>query len=178
MAGKIIALDIATTVGFAIDGPEEWKPLTGTVRFAADGDDFGRAYVGFEKWLTDLIGVQKPDIMAFEAPLIVGGPRGTTRPTNANTVRLLFGLAAVAEMVGSRAGLRVFECHIQTVRRHFVGNGRCQKPEVRARCKLLGWDVQSNDAADAAAIWDFARSQFRPSAAHRTTPLFAAGGAR
>ena len=175
--GRLLALDIATVSGFAIDGPEDWKPLTGTVRCTADGDDYGRAYVAFERWLTDFIAVHRPDVMAFEAPLIVGGRSGTSRPTNHGTARLLFGLSAVAELVGNRAGLRVFECHIQTVRRHFTGNGRCQKAEVRARCRTLGWDVQSNDAADAAAIWDFARSVLRPGTAVRSTPMFGNGRA-
>lgn len=170
---RVLALDIATTVGFAVDGPEEWKPLTGAVRFAASGDDYGRAYAGLDQWLFEFIGLHRPDVLAFEAPLIVGGRTGTTRRTNAHTVRLLFGLAAVAEMVGSRAGLPVYECHIQTVRRHFVGNGRAQKPEVMARCRALGWEVATNDAADAAAIWDFVKSRFQPSAAHRGTPMFA-----
>lgn len=170
---SLLALDIAQSTGFAIGALDADRPLTGSVRCAADGDDFGRAGVAFEKWMVGLIDLQKPDVVAFEAPLVVGGNRGTTRPTNANTIRLLFGLAFLAETIASRCGLRVYECHIQTVRRHFCGNGRCQKPEVRARCRQLGWDVQSNDAADAAAIWDFARSQFWPSAAHRSTPIFA-----
>lgn len=159
---RVLALDIATVTGFAVDRPTGGdKPLTGTFRSEHDGDDFGQAYVEFERQLCDLIAVHNPEVLTFEAALVVGGNRGTTRPTNINTIRKLFGLSSVAELVGTRAGLTVYEAHIQTVRRHFCGNGRAEKPEVYDRCRLLGWDVKSMDASDAAAIWDYTRHTLR-----------------
>jgi Holliday junction resolvasome RuvABC endonuclease subunit len=169
---RVLSLDIATSTGFAIGAHDDARPVTGTVRCAAIGDNYGRAGNELFAWLDDIIRVHRPDVVAYEAPLIIGGRTGTTRPTNAGTVRLLFGLVMAVEMATDRHGLRTYECHIQTVRRHFTGNGRCQKSEVMARCRTLGWDVGSNDAADAAAIWDYARSVLRPGTAVRTTPMF------
>jgi Holliday junction resolvasome RuvABC endonuclease subunit len=170
---RVLALDIATTTGFAVDRPGGGdKPLTGTFRSEHDGDDLGQAYVEFEQQLCDLIAVHAPEVLTFEAALVIGGKKGTTRPTNIATVRKLFGLSAVAELVGTRANLEVYEAHIQTVRRHFVGNGRAEKPEIYDRCKLLGWDVRSMDASDAAAIWDYTRHTLRVPTAN-VGPMFA-----
>lgn len=157
-----MALDVASVTGFAVDRPDGGDtPLTGTFRVSVVDEDLGGAFVDFETHLEDLITVHQPAVLAFEAPLVIGGGRGTTRPTNHSTVRLLFGLAAIAELVGTRRHLRVFEAHIGTVRRHFCGSGRADKRDVLARCRLLGWDVKSADAADGAAIWDFARHTLR-----------------
>lgn len=159
---RVLALDVATVTGFAVDRPAGGDaPTTGAFRVKVVDEDLGAAFLDFEERVEDLIAVHQPAVLAFEAPLVIGGGRGTTRPTNHNTIRLLFGLAAIAELVGTRRQLRVFEAHIGTVRRHFCGSGRADKADVMARCRLLGWDVKTNDAADGAAIWDFARHTLR-----------------
>lgn len=159
---RYLALDIATVTGYAADRPGGGDtPVTGTVRVRVEDEDLGAAFLEFEQHVEDLIAVHRPGVLAFEAPLVIGGGRGTTRPTNHATVRLLFGLAAIAELVGTRRQLQVFEAHIGSVRRHFCGSGRADKREVLARCKLLGWDVKTADAADGAAIWDYARHTLR-----------------
>jgi Holliday junction resolvasome RuvABC endonuclease subunit len=163
---RVLGVDIATNSGFAVDlisGGE--KPLTGTFRAEHFGDELGRAFVVFERWLEDMIRVHRPEVLAFEAPLVFGGRDGSTRHTTHQTIRKLFGLASIAELVGYRAELQVFECHIQSVRKHFVGSGRADKREVLHRCRVLGWPVADDNAADAAAVWSFAKSALQSNAA-------------
>ncbi len=156
---RVLGLDIATCSGFAVDPPDGGdKPLTGTFRAEHFGDELGRAFVAFEEWLEGMLRLHRPDCLAFEAPLVIGGTGGSTRQTTHQTVRKLFGLATIAELVGTRGRIAVFECHIQSVRKHFVGSGRADKREILHRCRVLGWQVKDDNAADAAAIWDYARS--------------------
>lgn len=173
---RVLALDIASCTGWAADRPsrsESDKPVCGSFRVRAEGDDLGAAFVEFEENLEGLIGLHEPNVLAFEAPLVFGGRGGSTVQTNHQTVRILFGLAALAELVGTRAGLAVYELHIQAVRKHFVGNGRAQKSDVLARCRLLGWNPPGLDAADACACWDFARHSLRVPGAGSSAPLLA-----
>lgn len=164
---RILALDIATVTGAASDKPRGAfsaidRPYTFHFRTPVDAfGDYGRAFGTFERWLMDTIIAHEPDVVAFEAPLIVGGRHGTTAPTNVATVRLLLGLCSIAELVAHRAQLECFETHIQSVRKHFTGSGRAQKRDVLERCRVLGWHVGTNDEADAAAIWDYARHTLR-----------------
>lgn len=159
---RVLALDIATNSGWAADRPDGGDaPISGEFRVPTDGEDLGLAFVVFERQLLDLMAVHQPDVLCFEAPLPVLNRNHRTAPTSEHTVRLLFGLASVAELVGRRADLEVYEAKVQTVRKHFVGNGYAGKPEVAARCRLLGWKVVGHDAADACAAWDFARHTLR-----------------
>jgi Holliday junction resolvasome RuvABC endonuclease subunit len=162
---RLLALDIATCSGWAVDPPGGGdRPLSGSFRAPSDGENYGRPFVAFTDWLDGMIQVHQPDIVAFEAPLVVGGRNGTTRPTNAHTVRLLFGLASMAEMVAERRSVDSFECHIQTVRKHFVGSGRADKREVMQRCRVFGWAPVDDNAADACAIWSFAKATLESAA--------------
>lgn len=171
---RVLALDLATVTGWAVDRPDgNGGPLTGTVACKHQGSDFGPAYVALERFIIDAFTVHSPAFLAFEAPLIVANRGGATVQTNVNTVRKLFGLAAVAELVGARLGMQVYEANISTARKHFASNGRAKKPEVYERCRVLGWDVRSHDAADACAVWSLAKSLLEPKWAPRSTPLFA-----
>lgn len=159
---RVLALDIASATGWAADRPSGGdRPVCGTFKVRPEGEDLGPLYADFEEGLEGLIGLHQPTVLAFEAPLVFGGDTGSKRKTNHQTVRILFGLAAVAEKVGWQHNLDVYELHIQTVRKHFVGSGRADKSEVMARCRLLGWDPPSLDASDACACWDYARHTLR-----------------
>jgi Holliday junction resolvasome RuvABC endonuclease subunit len=166
MSKRILALDIATTTGYAVDKPGGGDtPLSGSFRCSHFDNDVGDAYVEFEQHLVELIGVHKPDVLVFEAPLVlVGGDRSTVK-TNQQTARKLFGLAAIAELIGARSHLRVFECDVSAVRSHFLGRARFHKNEVKQavmrRCQQLGYSPNGYDAADGCAVWDYARHRLR-----------------
>lgn len=159
MMRRVLALDLATTTGWAVDPPgparRDAKPINGALVLSWDDNDFGPGYERFACWLEDAITVHAPDVLAFEAPV----PRGDKRGFNAG--RILLGLAAITELVATRMHVMPYEAHIQTVRKHFVGNGGADKADVGFRCRALGWDVRTNDAADACAVWDFARHVLR-----------------
>jgi Holliday junction resolvasome RuvABC endonuclease subunit len=154
----IVALDIATNMGVSI-GKAGAAPTSYSV-------DLGRGQTDdlrFSKALaitSSLLAEHKPDLVAIEAP--IGGP---------STSHLLVGLAACVRGCVANRGVRLVSYHSGSVRKHFLGKvltvrdfpaltkGKAKaaiKNEVVKRCKLLGWDVPDHDAADAAALFDYA----------------------
>ena len=175
---RLIALDIALRVGFAHDGPKAGVPITGvydcraTSGTAKDGFTLGATFESFRRWLIAKIDEVKPWEIAFEAPLHIVGRTMTSQ----QTVRVLFGLAAMAEAVAYELDIPIAEGNIATIKKHFAGSAKADKAAMVARCRQLGWDVGAtadHNRADAAALWSMAHSLRDPKWAPTATPLFA-----
>jgi len=176
---KALTLDIATVTGFAHDDEAGTRPVTGTFRVPRpagsweDGWEFGDTFAGFHRFLVPLVELVRPDVASIEAPLqIVHGDRAKIR-TNQNTIRILFGLAAIAEMVFHQFGIRVYETNVMTAKKYLAGHGRADKADMIAAARRLGWKVESADAADAAGQWGYLKSLTDPKWSPLSTPLFA-----
>lgn len=156
---KVLALDLASSMGVAV-GVSGCPPKTTTIHLGKGSEDarFSRLLTVVAKLLAE----HQPDLVAIEAA--VGGPK---------TSHYLVGLSACARGVCFNRGVRVELCNIATVRRHFLGKHltmkhfpgknaaaakKAIKAQVIARCGLLGWHVESDDEADAAATFSFASS--------------------
>lgn len=148
----IMALDISpASTGVAIgDGsgpPRSFeRPIPGTSR--------GQRGLAFARWLRDLIVLEGPDLVAYEAPIMF------SRKGSVDAMRILMGLAFQVEVVcASRAPLRAIEVNIQAWRKLFLGQGRPADPKgdcVRM-CGLLGWPTGgSHDRADSCGVWAWA----------------------
>lgn len=167
---RVLALDIATTTGFAVDG-DGAAPRTGTFRVRGGGNALGPAGFSFGQWLHNSIQAFEVEAVAFEAPLM--GGKGVVM--NANTSRLLIGLAFMVETVAHGSRMQCFEATVQQVRKHFLGHGRPSNPKQATivRCRQFGWQVRDHNAADAAALWAYAKATLDPSfRLESTTPLF------
>jgi hypothetical protein len=169
---KVLAFDIATVTGVALGdaghAPRAWTVDLGEGRSRAA--KFSRAILMVET----LVDYHKPDLIAVEAP--VGGPK---------TSHDLVGLWACVIGAAHKAGCKNVEsCNIGTVRKHFLGKhltaahfpgsskafAKAQiKSAVMNRCAALGWVVETHDAADAAAVWDYACAKHHPT--HHTTTI-------
>jgi crossover junction endodeoxyribonuclease RuvC len=149
---RLLALDIATTTGFCIGGPGG-EPRFGSFRLPTrfTPDDLGGKGAAFSNWLSDLITVEQPTLISFEAPI---PPRGTMK-TNVQTIRLLLGLAFEAEVIAYMRDVECFEANVQTARKAFTGSGRSDKNDVIAACVKKGWKVADDHQADAGAIWHY-----------------------
>ena len=165
---KIVALDIATRTGVAVGIPGS-APL-------CSSEDLGKGLTEDERFskvlaLTDrLIRTHKPDLMAVEAA--IGGPKAN---------QYLIGLVACVRGCAANRRVPVKSYHLGSIRKHFLGKDlvvrdfpgmdrRAAKAAIKEtvlkRCRLLGWDVPDHDAADAAALFDFACAM----AGHSTRP--------
>lgn len=155
---RLLALDIATTTGYAVDMPSGGdRPLFGNFKVDSDGGDaLGRAFAQFRRDLLGLISLHQPEVIAFEAAL-------TERLHGLDASLLLLGLGAMVELTGFELDLDVYSCDVSTVRRHFVGSAYPKNPKVVVmdRCKLLGWSPKTFDESDAGAVWDYAKAMLR-----------------
>lgn len=164
----LLALDIASLTGWALGGPADGAPRTGT--WLLHGlDDYGldRSLATLHETVREFCRCHAVEIVAIEAPM-------TPQGRSAHTATALISLVAVARAAVQRHGARLRLVHVQTVRKHFVGQGRPDNPKqaVMDRCRLLGWQFEDDNAADAAALWAYAMSLHYPKWSPQSTPLF------
>lgn len=166
----ILALDLATTTGWACGAPEA-DPRFGTLRLPSTGDEIGRFLAIFEDWLLDFLTVETPALVVFEAPILT---RGNTSPVVA---RKLMGLANATETVCYRRETRCEQANLMTVKKAFAGHGRAEKHEMVAAARARGWEVRNDNEADATAVWFCAVKHHAPTIFRRrfTNDLFNAG---
>lgn len=170
--GTILALDIATRLGWAFGRPGE-RPSYGSVRLAPQGASNGAIGRGMLRWMTDFLTVSKVDALYYEVPL---NPKMSGLKTTFATARILLGLPFLVETIAEARGLFYLrEAGVYDVRKHFTGEARPKdkKLAVMARCRQLGWPVDDDNAGDALALWDFACALEAPHAGIATAPLFA-----
>lgn len=155
---RVIAFDVATKTGcaFGVSGgiPKAW-----TVNLAKGGANHLRLARAIQMTAA-CIERFKPELVVVE-PAIGGAKKGT----------LLIELAACVKGEAARRGCRIVEYYPTTARKHFVGRSKTTrdfpgktraaakaaiKAEVLHKCRILGWDVEGLDAADACCLWDYA----------------------
>lgn len=168
--GTVLALDIATTTGWALHNPTMQRPFFGAVRLPGGKDEVGEAADALLRFLRDLYirlrdNGQPITHFFYEKPFI---------PTAANsaTSERLLGLCAVTQMFAFQ--VRATSCRsidISEWRKHFIGQGSGFKrtpdkkrylpghdPKELAiqRCASYGWHTDIADAAEACGILDYA----------------------
>ena len=169
----VLALDLATTTGFARGRVGE-LPTAGSICFGHDCSEnvvFAKAIGWFSNFLAPL---PRPDVLMLEAMLPGGAMKGET---NIGTRDRLAGLHAIVRGVAHIRGIYdISTVDVGAVRQHFIGarNLRSQiaKREVLEKCRRLGFPAADHNAGDALACWHFACSLIKPELALQTSPLF------
>lgn len=154
----ILALDVATKTGVAVGVPGR-PPKAWSVDLG-EAQPHDRRFSNVLVLTHGLIETHKPRLIAIEGA--VGGPKASA---------YLIGLVACIRGCAANRGVPVETYPINSIRKHFTGRAlavrdfpalkpaaakKAIKQIVMDRCRLLGWDVPDADAADAAALWDFA----------------------
>lgn len=156
---SLLALDTSTHCGWSF-----WPSADGPTKFGtwhapgAMAGNYGRRFKAFHDWLCDQITRLEPDMLAFESPL-TGGPNMNTTE---DVLRLLIGMATIAEFVATIRGLRCFEVHGSSVKLALAGTGRIpskDKPKVmvaaaHARGFLTADDHQADSCGVALNVFD------------------------
>lgn len=172
-AATILALDLATTTGWAVGRPGE--PIRyGALKLGNIANDQSLRFATFSAWVFDAIEKNGVERVVFEAPR---DPRHMTKMnkmgqrvqlTNFSTTRMLLGLCAIAEAEARRAGIKPNEVEAGKVRKHLFSGpaprGQNIKRAVTARLNMLGFEPQDDNAADAIAIWLYASALLAPGA--------------
>ena len=167
--GRVLALDLARTTGWAF-GPPGSIPTFGHIRFTKPGGTRAEIYREFRRWL-NAKWAKAPDVIVYELPAV---PSIMSGRTNIETIRTLIGLAEhLEEWAHNRIELK--EATVSSVRVHFIGanlKSAFAKQKTYDQCRMLGWDVENFDQADACALWDFQCCWLNPKLAAYNTPLF------
>jgi hypothetical protein len=174
MSIRILALDVATTTGYAV-GPIDQVPAAGSISFGAPNASENAIFGNALRWIsTTLEPRPRPDVVIIEAMLPPGAKVGnTTRQTRDR----LAGLHGIVRAVAHLRGIaQINQATVGDVRMHFIGTrtmkSRAAKVEVVSRCTQLGWPVSDDNSADALALWSYARSLIDPKYALLVSPMF------
>jgi hypothetical protein len=164
---RILAIDGAATAGFAL-GRTGQEPRFGSRCFTGSGAS-GEVVARFSRFLRQTIEREQPDVITYEAPYFpMGFRRGP--PANAKTLRRLLGLAEIIDAVAWDCNLRCYQATAGEVCAYLTGKsnwgGRAQKKAATiAAARAWGWAVNTDDEADACAVWAYAESILDPVAA-------------
>lgn len=159
----ILAVDHSTVAtGFAFGGEADASPRGGTWKLpGADELVFSRTcgeLLESVRGTARNVGATK---LIIEQPMYV-----IDRGHSAKAAAALSQLVGVLRAAGDRAGCAVVLAPVYDVRKYFIGNGRMKRDEakraVKDRCRILGWDYQDDNHADAIACWAWAMAKFYP----------------
>lgn len=170
----ILALDVASTLGWARGpiGPD--GPRCGSVRFGKAGASQLAICGHALEWAVDTIKPPLPDIVAIEdllPPHVTRGKSNTDHDLLAHLHGIVMGVCFM------RGVYKVNKYPVMTIRRHFIDLSACGRGEAKhmvvTKCKSLGWlEAADDDAADACACWSFQAALIDPEQAIRISPLF------
>lgn len=144
LTGNILALDLATKCGWAVNPPHE-APDFGTEVLPSTGKAVGPFIAAYDVWLRDMIDLQKPALVIYEQPSLFA-------KSTPDTVIKLNGLATHTEWVCHRKGIAVRAANPSQLKKFFTGNGRATKDDMQAAARRRGWKVRDDNQADACAV--------------------------
>lgn len=153
---SLLGLDTAKAVGWSFfRSADDPAPVCQTwiapVRW--DSDDYSPFFLAFEEWLKGTISVFKPDMVAWESPVIVPrGGWGEGRGSDENNIRRLIGVVTVAELVCAHLGVPTREVHNSTCKSFMGVSPRKDKDAMVAAVTQLGYSVGDHNQADSVAV--------------------------
>lgn len=147
----VLALDLATTTGWALHKEGMERPFFGSKKLKVAGQSNGVAGESLRLLLSDQHAMHGITDVVFEAQHI-------NHNVTPETAILLLGLGFMTEWVAHMIGARCFLVDISTWRKTFCGKGNLSKDEARKRsldrCRALGWHVGNHDEAAACGVLD------------------------
>lgn len=145
---KIVALDMATKLGWATNCPE----VSGTENFKKKaGDSRGMIFIRFESWLSEILEKVKPELVVYERPHARG------RAAN----EILNGMLAFMAKCCEQAGCEYTDCPSTTLKKHATGKGNAGKDAMmQAYLEKWGHRPQDDNESDARWLLDWAEGQF------------------
>lgn len=166
----VLALDLATHLGFAIGTPESGVTEFGSHRLPKTGEDAGAFGYAFECWLDSTFSRVEPWMIFYEKPSLF-------KKTTPITVLKLNGLAMITEVIAHKRKIDCREVNVEDITTHFCGKGAPRRGDARKQntvrvAKGRGFSVANDNEADAVALCDFALALIRPAHALEAAPLF------
>lgn len=169
---SILALDLATNTGWATC-PVGGEATSGQKTMPDTGRDIGRFLAVYERWLISMLRDYEIDFIAYEQPIL-------PRVKNLHTLRKLYSLTGLTELIGRKASAEVIEVPISSWRKHFIGRGtgfKCRSLDPKqmaiTACYERGWNPATHDEAEALGILDYVMAKLDLPRAWPDAGLFA-----
>ena len=147
----LLALDVATRTGWAFWRPGE-KIESGVLRLPPASRGLGRSLCKYDAWLSSRLYHFTPDLVVFQAPIL-------PKNSQIQTLRTLYSLAGLTELLCDRHNIECREAKNSEVLKHFTGSAggkrEARKERVIAACEVRGWKPEDDNEADALAILDY-----------------------
>jgi Holliday junction resolvasome RuvABC endonuclease subunit len=118
--------------------------LYGTAKLQAP-TDLGLYFREYELWLNDKCETNNVAYIAFEAPVL-------PRFTNINTLRQLYALCGITELIANKRGIKCREAQISKIRKFICHDGGADKDAVWKMIRLYGYQPSTLDESDAIAL--------------------------
>lgn len=156
MTSRVLALDLATTTGWAVDasgivtsGSQCFRRFEGARLRRAQ--HIGEPFASFHRWLAEKIRTDKPDVIVYEE---AGFFKSVT------AVRIAYGLRGILYAQAAARALPVTGYAPAAVKKHWTGKGNAQKPAMiaAARRRHPEIDLTDDNEADALALLSLHRS--------------------
>ncbi len=145
---RILALDISkASTGVAI-GDGTGPPRSFVVSFP--GPTRGHVGAKYAKWLRDILIMEKPALVAFEAAFIKLDKKGSVEAT-----KMLLSLNFLTETLCAMRSIPGYPVAAQTWRKVFLGHGYPHDPKKASlnMCATLGWETDGvDDRAEACGV--------------------------
>lgn len=136
---KILALDLATKTGYAMNDPD----ISGTENFGLRrGESPGMRYLRFVSWLEEIIAKSRPDIIVAEEAHHRGGA----------ATEVAAGFATHMQSTCAKHGVNHTTRHTGSIKKHATGKGNAGKDEMMAAF-VKKWGVAPKDDNHADAMW-------------------------
>lgn len=181
----LLALDIASTTGFARHGPTMLRPDCGSEKFSGP---LGRRAHEFETWLEDNLALFRGGDYAAVGPitaLAIEAPISTSGLTNLDTQMWLLGAHVIARKLAHQHQLKLAIVGVGTWRSFFIGRASAPKEleknerrkwlkrAVIEECAKRGNNPKDDNAADALGLLEYCRACLDPRSGMSPDDLFA-----
>lgn len=159
----LLALDLASKFGFAVGTPGG-VIAHGSHQLPSTGCDIGAFLFRYESWLRAAIARWGVEEVVFESPVLPA-------QTNIHTLRKLYSLCGLTELICSNGRIPVSEANLSHIRKHFVGVPRAPRtvPQAERRkwikdatiteCRRRGFRPVDDNDADSLALFSYTLAQ-------------------
>lgn len=162
----ILAFDLGATCGIALGRPGG-RPALSSRRVGGGNVPHGGRFLAMQKLTRDIVDRYGPDRIVIEMPIAAGVKGSQER------VQLAMGYRAAVSTIAYARNIPFSEFSVMSIRKHFIGGASVKRAPAKAatiaRATALGWSPKDEDAADAAAVWDYTCAHFAPEI-HCATP--------
>lgn len=151
---NILALDLGTKMGYAVK-PREGRIVHGTQIFTPRSSwTPGQKWQRVRSWLSETIAAHNVGRIVFED--VRRHAQGAVLAAHAYG-----GYRAMMEMVADQHGVELVTVGVGAIKKHWTGKGNATKPDMIKEAKRRGYRPDTDNAADALAILDWAVAQER-----------------